>query len=246
VKVRGSESGVRSKRSSLLCRLFLVLIIPWILLSAPSAYSQDMAIVEARLTNFIKQIYNDGDDIRVKFGTMPGYLKEGVRVKSVNFSRVPDMNGDGVCLVEVEGKSIRERNVYVSFKVLTKKRLFVLKQTGKKGETVEGRDITVKETYLSGGSNLYPSSMEDVVGKKLKKDLPAGTILTTQALDDSVLVQRGELVNIVGESRRLVVQTKGQTLEKGKLGDMIKVKNIMSGKQVLGRITGNSTVTVEF
>jgi flagella basal body P-ring formation protein FlgA len=226
--------------------LLLVLTVSVLFLAVPVAGGEEVTLLEAKLTHFIKQFYGQGDDIRIRFGTIPGYLKDGVRVKNINFSRVPDASGDGVCFVEVEGGSVRARNVYVSFKVLLKKKLFVLQQGGKKGDTVDLHDIAVKDTYLSGGANLYPASQDEVIGKKLRRDLPAGTVLTSQALDTPVMLERGEIVTIMAENKRLLVQTKGQTLEKGRLGDIIKVKNITSGKQLMGRITADNTVIVAF
>jgi len=110
-------------------------------------------------------------------------------VKAVNFSRVPDAQGDGVCLVEFEGKDARERNAYVSFKVFKKKRLFVLKQAGKKGDILGAGDVTEKETYLTGAP-VYPSSREEVIGKKLKRDMPASTVITPPILEDQLFVER--------------------------------------------------------
>jgi flagella basal body P-ring formation protein FlgA len=43
----------------------------------------------------------------------------------------------------------------------------------------------------------------------------------------------------------LVVQGKGTALEKGKVGDLVRVKS-PSGKEVIGKVTGNDTVAVEF
>jgi flagella basal body P-ring formation protein FlgA len=248
MRVRGKQSGIRSGNYYLIALYWLLLVftVSWLFLAVPVAGGEEVTLLEAKLTHFIKQFYGEGDDIRIRFGTIPGYLKDNVRVKNINFSRVPDASGEGVCFVEVDGASTRARNAYVSFKVLIKKNLFVLHQGGKKGDTVDLHDITVKDTYLSGGSNLYPASRDDVIGKKLKKDLPAGTVLTSQTLDAPVLLERGEIVTIMAESKRLLVQTKGQALEKGRLGDIIRVKNITSGKQLMGRITADNIVIVAF
>jgi flagella basal body P-ring formation protein FlgA len=233
MRVRGKQSGIRSGNYYLIALYWLLLVftVSWLFLAVPVAGGEEVTLLEAKLTHF---------------GTIPGYLKDNVRVKNINFSRVPDASGEGVCFVEVDGASTRARNAYVSFKVLIKKNLFVLHQGGKKGDTVDLHDITVKDTYLSGGSNLYPASRDDVIGKKLKKDLPAGTVLTSQTLDAPVLLERGEIVTIMAESKRLLVQTKGQALEKGRLGDIIRVKNITSGKQLMGRITADNIVIVAF
>ena len=72
------------------------------------------------------------------------------------------------------------------------------------------------------------------------------TIITYQFLENPVVVQRGEIVNIVAENKAIIVQTKGKTMSKGRMGDLIRVQNITSGKEVQGRVTASNTVTVEF
>ena len=74
----------------------------------------------------------------------------------MNFTKVPDAQGDGLCLVEFDAKEARERNAYVPFKVFRKKRLFVLKAAGKGGDAVTEADVMEKETYLTGATSTRP------------------------------------------------------------------------------------------
>ena len=44
-----------------------------------------------------------------------------------------------------------------------------------------------------------------MIGKVLKKDVPTNTIMTNQMLEEPVAVQRGEIVNIVAENKKLLI-----------------------------------------
>jgi flagellar basal body P-ring formation protein FlgA len=110
---------------------------------------------------------------------------------------------------------------------------------------VDRAKFTVKETHLGGSSAQYVTQQEDLEGKIFKKDLSGGTILTVQHVEERVLVNRGELVSIVVENGNLVARTKGKALEKGKIGDSIRVRNVSSGREVVGLVTGNGTVAVK-
>jgi flagellar basal body P-ring formation protein FlgA len=228
----------------LLALIFAVISFMW---AGPvNAYHlEETSAMERRLTSFIKEFYGNEDDIQVKFINIPPTLNGKARVKNINFTKVPDAQGDGICLVEMEGKEMKERNVYVAFKVYKKKRLFVLKHGAKRGDLLTAADLSEKETHLTGPTQ-YPSSRAEVVGKRLRKDTAAGTVMTPQLLEDQILVKNGDVVSIVAENPRLLINANGRALDKGRLGETIRVKNLTSGKEILGKVTGGNTVSVEF
>jgi len=206
----------------------------------------EYSLTEAKIINFIKELYNNSNDVQVRLNAIPSQLKENTRVKNINFRKVPDTNGDGICMVEVITGTGRVKTVQVPFRVFTKRKLFVLNTAGKKDQVIKRGDLSVQETYMNGKGNEYPSSFEDLTGKVLKKDVPVNTIITYQMLEEPLAVQRGEIVSIIAENRKLLVMAKGKTIEKGRIGDIIRVKNISSGKEVAGRIADQNTVTIDF
>jgi flagella basal body P-ring formation protein FlgA len=186
-----------------------------------------------------------GNEIQITFASVPHQAKGEVRVKTLGFTKVPDANGNGICLAGIEGKTGMETNVYVPFKVLVKKKLYRAKHHLTKGEAIRLADLDEKESFLNGVGADYPASVEEIVGKTAKKEIPAGEIVTSQLLEKAMAIQKGETVSMRAENNRLVVQWKGTALEKGKVGDLVKVRS-PSGKEVIGKVTGNNAVAVEF
>jgi flagella basal body P-ring formation protein FlgA len=227
-------------------RRYALFIFPTFFLLVHVAFCQGQSAIEGRLTEFVKQLYSEDDAIRVRFNNVPDHLQRGEKIKSISFARLPDVKGEGSCLVEIDGNNLRGRNMYVSFRVLLKKGLLSLKQAGKKGDVLRAEDVTVTETYLNGGGEAHPTRAEEIAGKVLKKDTPGGSVVTYRLVEDPVMVQKGELVNIRVESKRLVVQARGKALEKGKMGEAIRVKNSSSDREIIGKVIGNSTVLVQF
>jgi len=217
------------------------------LISGTNAFSNDRPLAETKITNFIKQFYNDenGDVIKVKYDSFPAILKEKVRIKNIGFAKVPDINGDGLCMVDIQSKTEKNKSVYVAFKILRKKSLFVLKKNIRKGDYINKNDIMIRDTYLYGNNIYYPSKMEEVSGRAFKRDVSAGTTVTFQLLEEPASVQRGEIVTIVAENKKLIVQAKGKTLEKGKIGDVIRVKNLSSNREIAAKVIGSNTVRVD-
>ena len=238
----------RSRRRTFLYLLFICFLLSALSsqLSAPFVFAQDRSVIEARLTRFVKQIYNDDDDVRIKFNPMTISRNEKTKIRNISFLEMPDANGAGICSLELELDGGRTRNVHVPFRVFAKRKIFMMRHPGKQGDVIRKTDITVKEIYLSGRNNEYPATVEEVAGRVLKRDIAANTVVTKQILEEQIALQRGDLVNIVVESKRLLVQARGKTIDKGRIGDTVRVKNVTSGKELVGKVTGSNTVVVQF
>ncbi|MBA4416624.1 MAG: flagella basal body P-ring formation protein FlgA [Syntrophus sp. (in: bacteria)] len=224
---------------SLLCALLLFV-------ASGMAFSQERSLIEVKLINFINDFYSGQDEVQVKFvNTIPAVLKGKTKVKSINFSKVPDGQGEGICIVEYESKETREKSAYIPFKIYKKRHLFILRQGVKRGDPVSFDDFIEKDTYLTGVTK-HPLTKDEITGKRFRKDLSAGTVITLDVLEDHILVQRGDIVNVLAENPRLVIHTMGKALDKGKIGETIRVKNMNSGKEVFGKVTGSNRVSVQF
>jgi len=222
----------------------LLFTIHYSLFTFSPVFAAEQFTVEAKVTSFIKQFYSEKGDIYIKFNNNTEVLKDKAKVSHINFAKVPDSNGDGLCTIEIEDKRGVKKNIYVSFRALNKKRLYTLKQNLKKGDIVTARDIANKEVFLSEDKGNYPSEIQDVIGKVIKKDMNAGTVFTNDMIEDNYVIKKNEIVSIVAQSKRLSVETKGRAEEKGRIGDTIRVKNMTSQKEILGKITGSGVVNV--
>lgn len=238
----------RNKRHIFLNVFFFCFLLPPLcaMLFASSAFALDRSVIEARLTRFVKQIYNEDDDVRIKFNQITISQNEKTKISNISFLEMPDANGAGICSLELEQNGGRTRNVHVPFRVFTKRKIFTMRHPGRRGDVIRKADITAKEIYLSGRNNEYPATVEDVAGRVLKRDIAANTVVTKQILEEQIALQRGDPVNIVVENKRLFVQTRGKAMDKGRIGDMVRVKNVVSGRELVGKVTGGNTVVVQF
>ena len=221
-----------------------VSLVLFVLLTAV-CFGQETALVEKRLTELLKEPYGT-KDIEIRLEGIPTHLKGHVKVRSVNVHKMPEVEGKGLALVEFEGDDKRLRIAYIPFRVYEKKKLFYMKKALSKGSPVSTDDLGSKEAYISENELIYPKDLQDVAGKILKRDVAPGMVLTTLILDSPQAIRRGETVTIIGENKQLLVKTKGKAEEAGKVGEKIRVKNLSSDREVVGRVTGDGMVTVEF
>ena len=226
-------------------RLLTISLSILFLLCAAVSFSQETSSIEKRLTDLLKETYG-GPSVQVKLESIPAHLNKGIKVKSVSLHKAPDTRGKGLAVVEFEGEDGKLRASYVSFRTYEKRKLFYAKKALLKGTPVGTDDLGSKEAIIGESELIYPKDSQDVVGKVVRKDVAAGTIFTNQILDSPQVIRRGELVTIIGENQQLFVRAKGRAEEPGRLGERIRVKNISSGREVVGTVADNRVVVVEF
>jgi flagellar basal body P-ring formation protein FlgA len=227
--------------------IYLAFILIMVFLTGVNSYSQDQSFIEIKISDFIRKIYSEEEDLQIKFGNIPVPLRGRPNVKNISFAKAPDAKGDGVCLVEIiDGKNNRDRSLYVPFRSTKKTKVYVLNHSGKKGDVLREGSVTARETRFNEKKPGYPSTLDDIVGRTLKKDVAGGTVISYSTIDDPVIIQKGEIVDIIAENKKLFVQTKGKALEKGKMGDSIRVKNMSSDKEIVGKVVSGDKILVSF
>lgn len=145
----------------------------------------------------------------------------------------------------------------------------ILVNSEKKGEVSMSGDLRFQGTVVLLSRNMFRRSIltasdiktefrdismlgEDLVtnpdfavGKKLKKTLRQGAILSAGLLENPQIIKRGDRVTIMAKSGGLQVTAPGEAKNGGALGDMVKVKNMMSRRVVQARVIDQGLVEVE-
>jgi flagella basal body P-ring formation protein FlgA len=228
----------------------LILVLLWVLVSlvvVPQTWSKGNALtVERKMADLIKEAYTGYDDVVVRVDRLPRQLREISRIEGVDVVRAPEAGRPGLALVEYRSSGGKRQSSYVPFHTQTKKTLFYVKRSMTKGEAVEPADVVGKESYVTGRAYQYPDSMTDLHGKILKKDIKAGTLLTSLLVEERQVIKRGQTVAVVAQNRRLTVQTLGKAIQPGRRGELIKVKSLASEQELQGRVLDSGTVAVTF
>ncbi|MEA1945792.1 MAG: flagellar basal body P-ring formation chaperone FlgA [Thermodesulfobacteriota bacterium] len=116
----------------------------------------------------------------------------------------------------------------------------------KRGEVVEKDDVYLAKRNVSRLSPKVLTHIGKAEGLMAKHNIKADTCLKEWMLEKSPVVKRGDIVKIMAESGNLKVTVPGRVLMKGCTGELIKVQNLMSKKDIYAKVVNNSTVMVEF
>ena len=84
--------------------------------------------------------------------------------------------------------------------------------------------------------------ISDILGRKARSNIAAGTILKARHLDTVYSVNKNDGVLVVAGNKKITITTSAIALENGQVGDMIPVKNIKSDKIFKVIITGKKKV----
>ncbi|MCX5874876.1 MAG: flagellar basal body P-ring formation chaperone FlgA [Deltaproteobacteria bacterium] len=115
-----------------------------------------------------------------------------------------------------------------------------------RNEIIGNEDVTQRRQDISMLDAGLIQDPKQAIGQKLKVSLPAGAILYAQSIDAPPLVNRGERVTIMAKSQAIQITAPGEARNSGALGEMIRVKNLTSRREIQARVLSPGVVETEF
>ena len=118
------------------------------------------------------------------------------------------------------------------------------------GETLgEGNVRFERHAMDAPGACLTPKDLSS--GRKAKRPVAAGQVVPPAAVeparaDNPLLVKQRDLVRLVARVGNLRVTALAEAEQDGRAGDLVRVRNVDSKKEIVGRVVGRDLVEVEF
>jgi len=105
-------------------------------------------------------------------------------------------------------------------------------------------DVALVERDVGLLSQGYLSSLDQVIGTKVTRNVLPDQVLTPQHLELAEVVRKGDQVVISARATSINVRMPGEALADGAPGQQIRVKNLSSGRVVRARVLGPGQVEV--
>ena len=134
----------------------------------------------------------------------------------------------------------------ISSKELKKNKTFhtvKLKRSLEKNDIIKIEDLDLIITSKPSEKSFF-NNKEDLVGRKLKKNLKVDQLLHPRHLYEKFEVNIGDFLSIVSQMGNASVAVAGEAKDSGNLEDIIKVKNLRSGKVIKGYVNKNKIIRV--
>ena len=134
--------------------------------------------------------------------------------------------------------------VFVPVKVADLRPVVVMTRSLAPGQPITADALRVENRDVATLSMGYVSTIDEAVGRSLRRPVAPGAALTPDALAVTKLIKRGDLITLIGRSGSLEVRAQGKALADGGNGERISVENLSSRRVVQGVIRDGDTVDV--
>jgi len=196
-----------------------------ILKNSPWKDTGRIEVVDVRVSRLPKVLQADSNIIRAKFSSFERYL---------GFTTATMLIGSGITPTKVT----------VTGKVKLVADIPAVRAKVAAGRVITSSDLMMRPIDISSCPNAF-IRVEDCVGKRAKVTLREGYPIMPAQLERKPDVLIGETVVIQARIDNIIVRDKGIAMKDGYMNEPIPVKNVSSGRKVLGTIIAASLVQVE-
>jgi flagella basal body P-ring formation protein FlgA len=187
---------------------------------------------------------------------------DAVRIEILDYSRAPvakgtlqfprtglSSPGDLTCNVPVTWRGSLRYSATGSLAVWARVRLAVTRTRCvsatalKAGETVQGEQVRT-ETIDAFPFGPRPCGIEQIVGRRVRRSLQAGTEITAALLDEPKQVERGQMVSVEVSSGAAQLSFEARAESGGNAGDGIVLVNPSTGRRFAAKVEGRGKAIV--
>ena len=111
-----------------------------------------------------------------------------------------------------------------------------------RGDLLTREDLGLQTLSRSGSGGF--TDIDDLVGRRAKKSLRTGLVVHDRHLQPDWMVHAKQSVSVVNNTGGIQVTTAGIALENGRLGDLVKVRNLSSNSILHGFVAGTKKISI--
>ena len=113
-------------------------------------------------------------------------------------------------------------------------------RTLRPGTLITTEDLVVK---LIDQPGMF-DRIEDVAGQEARVALYAGRPIPFEAIGPPALINRNEIVTLLFQTAGVTINTEGRALERGGVGDRVRIMNLSSRATLFGFVQPDGSVKV--
>ena len=144
--------------------------------------------------------------------------------------------------VYVNGTFYRRAILYYRVKVYDT--VLVAARDLKPDEAIGEADVKLAEVTVDDAATTYLHKADEIAGRVPARFLSAGKPLTEGVLQNALVIEANAPVTLLSDYNGIQVTAEGIALQRGRVGDRIRVKNARSGRMLLGTVVDAHTVKV--
>ena len=111
-----------------------------------------------------------------------------------------------------------------------------------RGDLLTREDLGLQTLSRSGSGGF--TDIDELIGRRAKKSLRTGLVVHDRHLQPDWIVHAKQSVSVVNNTGGIQVTTAGIALENGRLGDLVKVRNLSSNSILHGFVAGTKKILI--
>lgn len=153
-------------------------------------------------------------------------------------------SGDIPFRVRILRGEVEVGRALVTLRVIRQRTMTVAARAIRKGERLSPGDLRSERVSVGRGSAAVVAQT-DLVGREARTDLAEGAPLTTAVVVSPAAVRAGQQVVLVVNSERFYLTAAGESLNDGRIGEVISVRRAADGRTVRGTVVAEGQVRLD-
>jgi flagella basal body P-ring formation protein FlgA len=166
-----------------------------------------------------------------------------VALKTQPVKLVGETSGSVTVQVLIDGQEVAA--VPLTFRLLRRAPVVVATRDLPTGTVLTSDDVRVEQRPAIAG-RLVVSDTAMAVGQQASMPIKGGTVLTASQLKPAVLIKRGMRIRLVCKGPTFIATATGEALQDGAAGQMVRVRNLSSLRELTGLVIDEQTAEVAF
>lgn len=207
-------------------------------------------IAEKAKEYLVSRLPWDNEDVLIELERLPADIivpkgQRGVRLEISDTDKNKDRGPIQLCV-----SAIVDDKVFSKFRVFFRVRIFenvvVTRKKLGRMEILNESALFLKRTETTSLPGITFNNMGDLVGKRTIRPIHPYSVVTFDMVETPPAIRKGDVVKLLIKNENFMVVTKGISKEAGKKGEVIRVKNFDSRKELYGKIIDSETVAIAF
>ncbi len=201
------------------------------------------------LRDHLQKLVHDGNR-RVEIKEIRGYQKttvpQGILSHEVTVPEHAYRGGSVAAILRfyINGQEVKRLNVTARVEILAD--VVSVRHSLRKHQEIEEKDIQLENRNISLLAGDVVTDVKSVVGKRTTLSVNSHEIMRTSMVELPPLVKKGDRVILLVENHQFKITALGEAKEEGRRGELVKLVNLSSRKEVYGKVLNTNTVRIDF
>ena len=220
----------------------------------PGQNPQETRTIEAEeivgiLRDHLQKLIHDGNK-RVEIKEIRGYQKTAVPRGNLSCEiTVPEQayRGGTVAAIirfHVNGLEVKRLSITARVEILAD--VVSVRHFLRKHQEIQGKDVQLENRNISLLAGDAVTDVKSILGKRTTLSINSHEILRASMVELPPLVKKGDRVILLVENHQFKITALGEAKEEGRRGELVKLVNLSSKKEVYGRVLNTNTVQIDF